>query len=422
MQTLTQLDRQWPQCLEVEQNLLGILLARGEFVCEVVGKLDASAFYLNSHQLIYKAACALFQAGNPVDFISVGEFLSDHNQLEAVGGRYYLNSLAESIATTGNLDWCIETVKDKALLRELIKVSYRNLERAFDGSADEALSAAQSDLLALSPEREALSNEQVVDQALDELLFPDERLGVTSGYRCLDTRVRGWRPGQMITVAARPSMGKSTLALNFALAAVGETPTLFLSQEMTAVELQKKAIVAVARSLREKELVKAAEVVRNIPLVVRDIPGLTITGARAEICRFLAKHPTGKLVIIDHIQLMRGQGDNRTQELTGISRALKSMAKELNLAVMPLCQLNRGVEGRQDKHPMLSDLRDSGAIEEDSDCVMLLYRDDYYNPESEESGLIEINVAKNRNGPTFTSKLLFDKGRSLITERASYDA
>lgn len=191
---------------------------------------------------------------------------------------------------------------------------------------------------------------------------------------------------------------------------------------MTAVELQKKAIVAVARSLREKELVKAAEVVRNIPLVVRDIPGLTITGARAEICRFLAKHPTGKLVIIDHIQLMRGQGDNRTQELTGISRALKSMAKELNLAVMPLCQLNRGVEGRQDKHPMLSDLRDSGAIEEDSDCVMLLYRDDYYNPESEESGLIEINVAKNRNGPTFTSKLLFDKGRSLITERASYDA
>ncbi len=422
-----------PQDLAAEQGVLGGILVHGEEVLAgVAASLRPDDFYDRRHGRIYEAMLALYNQGRPVDEITVTSRLNDTGQLQAVGGPALLAELADIAISPAHVDHYATLVRDKALLRGFIKAAHHAVEQAYSHQADPdlALEEAERAIFAATQDRHArgfASLGEVVQSALGviEKRFKQKGLvaGVPTGFKKLDTLTTGLQPGDLIIIAGRPSMGKTAFALNIAANAALEAniPVAIFSLEMSKEQLGLRLLSSEARVSGSKirsgflnakqdwpALTAAADKLYSAPIYIDDTPAISVLEMRAKARRLKADKGLG-LLLVDYLQLMRGRSesfDSREQEISDISRSLKALAKELDIPVVALSQLNRKVEDRPNKRPQLSDLRESGAIEQDADVIAFIYRERVYNRESEEN-TAEIIIGKQRNGPTGTVKLAF---------------
>ncbi len=423
-----QLERVPPHNLEAEQSVLGALLIDRNALSEVSGRLKPESFYLEKHQEIFEAIMTLFEDSLPVDVVTVAEILARRGTLERVGDVEYIANLATSVPTTANIRYYSGIIEDKALLRKLITVSGEIAGHGLSGSLEgnDVLAMAEKAIFDISlglnrSGLEPLSN--ALDQAftqLEELYRNKSDLtGIPSGFRDLDRKTAGFQRSDLILVAARPSMGKTSFILNVVVhAALAKIPVAVFSLEMSRGQLVNRIIALEAMvdlermrtgKLMEDDWTKIAHALGPLskaPIYLDDNASSNVMEMMSK-CRKLKMEKGLGMVVIDYIQLMEGRkkNENRQQEISEISRALKIMAKELNVPVVALSQLSRAPETRTDHHPILSDLRESGAIEQDADIVMFLYRDDYYHEDSEKKNVIEVILAKHRNGATGTIEL-----------------
>jgi len=424
-----------PHNIEAEESLLGaMLLSRDAITAAVEAHLDPAAFYKPAHGHLFDAILDLYGQGEPVDVVTVSEELRRKGLLEALGGRGTLLRLQAVTPASANAAHYAQIVGELALLRRLIAVAGEIAEEAYSQPDDvaETVDRAESLVFEVAQRRVAESMVPVlhtVTETLDELetLYgrSDVITGVPTGYVDLDHLLLGLQPSNLVVVAARPGMGKTAFALGAAVNVALETnrPVLFFSMEMGALELTKRVLASLARvPLRKLQtgdlndtdwtrLHAAISRLSNSPLYIDDSAHCTVMEMRAKARRHKARHGSLGLVVVDYLQLMTSprRSENRQVEVSELSRGLKILARELDTPVMALSQLNRQLEYRQDKRPMLADLRESGSIEQDADVVCGLYRDEVYNPESEHRGVAEVIVAKHRNGPTGTVRLAFQE-------------
>lgn len=432
-------ERVPPQSLEAEQALLGGIMVDPDALNRVVEIVKPADFYRHAHQMIFEAALTLFEKSEPVDIITVSEYLSDKSQLEAAGGRTYVNDLAASIATTANIQYYGELIRDKSLLRQLIQAGTEIVYNAYETEeAEDAIDQAQQSIFNIA--QTGLSDDIVhikdvlptsYEQIEERFENKGSLMGVATGFYDLDNYTSGLQASDLIILAARPSMGKTAFCLNILthVALREKKPVLMFSLEMSKEQLALRMLCSEAeidaQRIRTGELTmkdfeklsRAMGTLSDAPVYIIDSPGLSVMELRAKSRKVMLETGELGLIIIDYLQLMEnrsankggggGGGDNRVQEISAISRGLKSCARELKVPVIALSQLSRAVESRQDKKPMLSDLRESGAIEQDADMVMFIYRDEYYNKESERPGVADIIIAKQRNGPVGEFPLLF---------------
>jgi replicative DNA helicase len=440
-----------PQDIAAERGVLGGVLVHGaDVLAGVAASLKPADFYDRRHAKIFAAMLALYEKDQPVDEITVTSRLSDEGQLEAVGAAAYLAELADILLGPAHVDHYASLVKDKALLRNFVAAAHQAIEEAHSHQADPdiALEGAERAIFAATQERlnQQLSPlSEVVTSALKviETRFKNKGqvAGVPTGFKKLDQLTTGLQPGDLIIVAGRPSMGKTAFALNIATNAAltaGVTVGIF-SLEMSKEQLGLRLLSAEARVSGSKirsgflshahdfpALTQAAERLHGAPVYIDDTPALSVLDLRSKARRLKLEFGLG-LILVDYLQLMRGRGgaDNREQEISNISRSLKALAKELNLPVVALSQLNRKVEERPggDKRPMLSDLRESGAIEQDADVIAFIYRKKVYkkrdDPEEPDDNVAEIIIGKQRNGPTGTVRLSFVDDLTSFEEMAS---
>jgi replicative DNA helicase len=424
--------RVFPQALEAERALLGGLIMAPEQLEEVAERVGPTDFYRPDHAAIYQLLSAMRVDGAHVDLISVTERAARGGNDEQYGGLAYLIGLVEAVPSTANLRHYADLVREKATLRRLIAASQQFASEAFDEQDDAGVlveRAAQA-LLALGGADQKRSWSQVslvIDEELARIerlaANPDSVTGVTTGFLDLDNKLAGFHPTDLVVLAARPAMGKTALALNLAqnAAILGETAVGIFSLEMSRGQLVTRLLSCIGTveggklrtgTLTTEEwerLTDASEVLRRHKIFVDDTPGVTLSDVRARARRLKATNPELSLIVIDYLQLMQGDDPkaSRQQQISDISRGLKILAKDLQVTVLGLSQLNRAVEQRADKRPMVSDLRESGAIEQDADVIMFIYRDEVYNPETDAKGVAEVIIAKQRNGPTGTVKLAF---------------
>ena len=429
-----------PHSIEAESSVLGGLLLDNNAWDRVGDLLVDSDFYRYEHRLIYAAVGGLINGSRPADVITVYERLQGFGKAEEVGGLAYLNALAQYVPSASNIRRYAEIVRERAILRKLISASDEIATAAFNtqGKAvDKILDDAEQKIFNIGEEGSRMKQgfqgmDALVVQLLDRVQEmadnPNDITGVPTGFYDLDRLTSGFQAGDMIVLAARPSMGKTALAINIAehVALNEELPVAVFSMEMGASQLAVRIVGSIGRidqghlrtgKLTDDEwprLTEAIEKLRNVSLHIDETPGLTVSELRAN-ARRLARQCGGKLglIVVDYLQLMSVSSsmseENRATAVGEISRGLKMLAKELQCPVIALSQLSRGVEARTDKRPMMSDLRESGAIEQDADVIMFIYRDDYYNKDSKEPGVAEIIISKQRNGPTGTIKLAFLK-------------
>ncbi|TFY98791.1 replicative DNA helicase [Ramlibacter rhizophilus] len=427
-----------PHSIEAESSVLGGLLLDNGAWDRMGDLLSDNDFYRYEHRLIFKAVADLVNATKPADVITVFEHLQSLGKAEEVGGLAYLNSLAQYVPSAANIRRYAEIVRERAILRKLVTASDEIATAAFNpqGKAvDKILDEAEQKIFHIG--EEGSRNKQgfhdmgalvvdLLDRVQEMADNPSDITGVPSGFYDLDRMTSGLQAGDLIILAARPSMGKTSFAINIAehVAMNEELPVAVFSMEMGAAQLAIRIVGSIGRidqghlrtgKLNDEEwprLTEAIEKLRNVSLHIDETPGLTVSELRAN-ARRLARQCGGKLglIVIDYLQLMSvstGMSDeNRATAVGEISRGLKMLAKELGCPVIALSQLSRGVESRTDKRPMMSDLRESGAIEQDADVIMFIYRDDYYNKDSKEPGVAEVIISKQRNGPTGTVKLAF---------------
>jgi len=430
-----------PHSIEAEQSVLGGLLLDNSAWDRAGDLLTDSDFYRYEHRLIYAAVGALINATRPADVITVFEQLQSLGKAEDCGGLVYLNALAQSVPSAANLRRYAEIVRERAVLRKLVAASDEIATAAFNPQGrqvSEILDEAEGKIFRIGEEGSRskqgfLSMDQLVVQLIDRVNElhengAEEVTGVRTGFFDLDRMTAGLQPGDLIVLAARPSMGKTAFALNIGEhVAVSEgLPVVVFSMEMGAAQLALRMVGSLGRidqsnlrtgRLRDDEwgrLSEAVEKLGKVSMFIDESPGLTPTEVRARARRQARQCGQLGLIIIDYMQLMSGSGggseENRATVLGEISRGLKGLAKELKCPVIALSQLNRSVETRTDKRPMMSDLRESGAIEQDADVIMFIYRDEYYTKEAcKEPGVAEIIIGKQRNGPTGTVKLTFLK-------------
>lgn len=413
-----------------------ISMLKDPSVVESVIELNPEAFYDNRHYAIYSAMQAVHLSGKKIDYVTILDELKSANRLEQSGGMSYLTDLHNAFATPSNVEQYAEIVQTKHVLRQIATSGAQQRASAFEGGdISETIARLQQTVNDLqdqvSPKQEFRKIGDVVPEVIDraeELAKNENKGGVTgtsSGFADLDKMTAGFQDGDLIIVAARPSVGKTAFALNIAQNAAidfGKTAAVF-SLEMSAPQLVQRMICAdqniAAEALRTGDLkpedwqkiVNAAGRFESAEIYIDDSSALTVGEIRAK-CRRLKKAHGLDMIVIDYLQLISGRGksgENRQQEVSEISRTLKQIARELEVPVIALSQLSRGVEQRQDKRPMMSDLRESGAIEQDADIVAFLYRDDYYNADTEKKNIIEIILAKQRNGPVGTVELVFLK-------------
>jgi len=427
----TSLDRLPPQSLDSEQAVLGALLVSGDGITRVIDLIEPEYFYRKAHQVIYAAMLDLFDNNEPIDIVTVSQYLKDEGKLEGVGGRQYITDLSLAIATTANLEYYARIVQEKALLRHLIKAGTEIVSQCYEEpDADAAIDRAEHLIFSLAQKRsmqQLVHIKHIVEtsfQKIEERYENRDSLsGVPSGFYDLDALTSGFQPSDLIIVAARPSMGKTALCLNIAqhVSVEHKIPVAIFSLEMSKEQLVSRMLCSEAsidaNRLRTghlhtndwTHLAMAMGRLGEAPIFIDDSALLNVLEIRAKARRLKAEMKGLGLIIVDYIQLLQGrkQTDNRVQEVSEISRSLKTLAREISVPVIALSQLSRAVEARQNKRPMLSDLRESGSIEQDSDLVMFIYRDEYYNPESERRGEAEIIIAKQRNGPTGTVDLLY---------------
>ena len=413
-----------PQALEAEKAVLGSMLTTKEAVSKSMQWLTADQFYKTSHERIFACMVDLFEIGEPVDAISVVNILQKKNELESVGGAFYITGLAESVPTTANVEHYSKIVLEKHLLRTLIKVSHEVSKDAFEDSqdVDEILDSAESAIFNISEKRLRggfKHIDPILHQAFEELdkiaSKPGSVTGVPSGLMDLDDMTSGFHPGELIIVAGRPGMGKTALALSMGrnAAILNKTGVGMFSLEMANHQLAMRLLCAEGRvdshlvrtgklpKTQWKNLSIAVGSLAEAPIYLDDTPGMSVLEVRAKARRLKAEKDVG-LIIVDYLQLMTGPkgSESRQQEISQISRSLKNLAKEIDLPVIGLSQLSRAVESRSDRRPQLSDLRESGAIEQDADLVIFLYRPWVYTQDDDDRGKAEIIVAKQRNGPT----------------------
>jgi replicative DNA helicase len=422
-----------PHSIEAESSVLGSLLLNNESLDHVIDLLTDADFYRYEHRLVYGAINKLVNEGKPADVITVYEHLQSLGEGEGVGGLSYLNALAQFVLGASNIRRYAEIVRDKSILRKLTTAVDKIGASVYEPSGksvEDLLSDAERDVLSISnnvSQVEIRSLDENTDRFIDRLQHladnPDLRPGVKSGYTDLDHTTGGLQAGELVVIAGRPSMGKTALAMNIAEHAAfqQQLPVLVYSLEMSEEQLTQRIVGSVGRinqnKLRDGKLkdedwsrvLETVELMRGKTIDIQDRGIETIGSIRAIARRAARKHKKLGLVVVDYLQLMSSGSDreeNRNTEITQISRGLKLLAKELQCPVIALSQLNRGVENRGDKRPMMSDLRESGAIEQDADVIMFIYRDDYYTKEaSKEPGVAEIIIAKQRNGPTGTVRL-----------------
>jgi len=432
-----------PQSLEAEESVLGGILLDNTALDPVIEVLIPEDFYRESHRKIYRAMIELSEKGEPADIITLGEVLRAKNAISDVGGMTYLAELAERVPTAANILHYARIVKEKAILRGLIGTTTQIATRSYDAGedVDHLLDEAEQSIFAISEGRIKPSFYKMSEVIMDtlktvEMLHDRKQLvtGVATGFDDLDKLLAGLQPSDLIILAGRPAMGKTAFALNVAQQAAlgeGKTGVAVFSLEMAKEQLVLRMLCSQARVDSSKvrggflsdqdfeRLAIAAQHLGEAPIYIDDSAGLSVLEVRAK-ARRLKRDPTVNLglVIIDYLQLMRGNAESREQEISQISRSLKNLAKELNLPVVALSQLNRQVEQRADRRPLLADLRESGAIEQDADVVGFVFREEAYQPDNEEvRGLAEIIVAKQRNGPIGTIRLTF---RSEYTRFENY--
>ena len=434
-------DKDIPRNIEAEEALLGSLLIDPDVITHVANVVAPEDFYLARHGEIYDVIRMLFDQGDPVDFVTVIEELDRRDKLEEVGGRSYITSLVNTVPTAINAFQYAQIVQEKATLRQLISAAGEIARKAYDDSQDvgDVVNDAEKLIFAISErrlEQDLVAISDVVPRVIDEIKTLHERrgavMGVASGFHLLDTMLGGFQPSDLIILAARPGMGKTSLALNIALHAAknGGSQIAFFSLEMSREQLVQRLLAQEAhldsqqlrmgRLYHEEEwarLEQAAEVLRTCRIYIDDTPALSPFELRTKARRMHAEHGLD-MIIVDYMQLMHGgrRSENRVQEISFISRTMKQLARELRVPVMALSQLSRQVENRADKHPQLSDLRESGSIEQDADLVIFIYREGKYNKESERAHIAEIIVAKHRNGPTGSVDLFFDEKYTQFTE------
>ncbi len=427
-------ERVPPQNMEAEQAVLGSILLQSEALITAMERIRSEDFYSTPHQLIFDAMVELGEGNQPIDLVTLTAYLQDRQQLEEIGGVSYLAKLAGGVPTAANIDYYAQIVEEKSMYRRLIRTATQIVTNGYAATDDIGLllSEAEQKIMEIS-NRRASSGFISIRDVLMEVFERVEHLysnkggatGIPSGFTDLDKMTSGFQRNDLIIVAARPSVGKTAFALNIAQnvgVRARETVAIF-SLEMSAAQLVQRMICAEsnvdAGRMRTgylegddwEKLTMAIGSLSEAEIYIDDTPGITVADIRAK-CRRLKKEKGLGMILIDYLQLIQGRGkagENRQQEVSEISRTLKQIARELEVPVIALSQLSRGVEQRQDKRPMMSDLRESGSIEQDADIVAFLYRDDYYDKESEKKNIIEIIIAKQRNGPVGTVELAFLK-------------
>ena len=436
-----------PHSQEAESSVLGGLLLDNNSWDKVADLLAEADFYRYEHRLVFASITSLVNANRPADVITVFEQMQSQGKAEEIGGLAYLNSLAQYVPSSANIRRYAEIVRERSILRKLVSVSDEIATSALNTNGrpvTNILDEAEQKIFSIGEEGSRMRQGfQTMDKLVVQLLDrveemsknPNDITGVPTGFFDLDRMTSGMQAGDLLVLAARPSMGKTALAINIAehVALHEDLPVAVFSMEMGASQLAIRIVGSIGRidqgRLRTGKLIDdewprlsdAIERLKTVSLSIDETPGLTTSELRASARRLARSCGKLGLVVVDYLQLMSGSGggdgENRATELGEISRGLKMLAKELQCPVIALSQLNRGVEQRTDKRPMMSDLRESGAIEQDADVIMFIYRDDYYNKDSKEPGVAEIIIAKQRNGPTGTVKLTFLKP---ITKFESY--
>ncbi|KQW55281.1 replicative DNA helicase [Variovorax sp. Root411] len=427
-----------PHSIEAESSVLGGLLLDNGAWDRMGDLLVDGDFYRHEHKLIYAAIGGLINATKPADVITVYEQLQNLGKADEIGGLVYLNSLAQYVPSASNIRRYAEIVRERSILRKLVSAADEIATQAFNPQGkqvDKILDEAEQKIFNIGEEGTRMKQGfQSMDSLVVELLDrvtemaenPNDITGIRTGFHDFDKMTSGLQAGDMIVLAARPSMGKTSLAINIAehVALEEGLPVAVFSMEMGASQLAVRIVGSIGRidqghlrtgKLSDEEwprLTEAIEKLRTVSLHIDETPGLSTSELRANARRLARQYGRLGLIVVDYLQLMStsSSGDeNRATAVGEISRGLKMLAKELKCPVIALSQLSRGVESRTDKRPMMSDLRESGAIEQDADIIMFIYRDDYYNKESKEPGVAEVIISKHRNGPTGTVKLAFLK-------------
>ncbi len=428
-----------PNSVEAEQSVLGGLLLENESLDKIADILNQADFYRHDHRLIYTHIAKLIEQNRPADIVTVAESLENSAELSSVGGIAYLGALAQNTPTAANIRRYAEIVRERSIMRKLVEVGSGIAESAYNPQgrdAQQLLDEAEAKIFQIAESgnrgNQGFVNIQtLLPQVADRIDFLYQRenqgsvTGIPTGFDDLDERTSGFQPGDLIIVAGRPSMGKTAFSLNIAenVALDSKKPVAVFSMEMGATQLATRMIGSVGRldqhrmrngNLEDEDWVRlttALGKLNDAPIFIDEGAGLSSFDVRARARRLHRQTGGLGLIVVDYLQLMAGTSgrasENRATEISEISRSLKSLAKELNVPVVALSQLNRSVEQRPDKRPVMSDLRESGAIEQDADLILFIYRDEVYNPDSEDKGMAEIIIAKQRNGPIGRIRLTF---------------
>ncbi len=435
------IDRIPPHNLEAEMALIGSILVDREIMSAVGEIVKPADFYAHVHETIFGVLTDLFERGEPLDKISIAEELRRRDALERVGGLSYLNALMDTVQTAGSARYYATIVREKSVLRGLIHAGTQITQLGYEGEEDVAAALDRSEQVVYAIGEQQGSSDFMLVKGLMKDAFDHidrlyhmrgEQTGLPSGFRDIDAMTTGFQPGNFVIVAARPGMGKTSFALNMAVSAAQAThePVAFFSLEMSNNELVQRLICSEARismnAMRRgqieqnqwEDISRAMSRLNELPIYLDDTGALTVSDLRSRCRRLKSKHGLAA-IFVDYLQLVRpgtlARNANRNEELSDICRMLKVTAKDFEVPIVALAQLNRGVELRAEKRPMLADLRDSGSIEQEADVVAFLYRDGYYNPESTpDPDLTEFIIAKHRNGPTGMAKLHFKKEFTLF--------
>lgn len=423
-----------PYSLEAEQAVLGGLMLVNDAWDNVSERVGESDFYRHDHRLIFRAMQQLVERHHPFDVVTLSEALDKMGELESAGGLAYLGDLAANTPSATNIKAYADIVRERSILRQLIATAHSIADRAFNPeglNSGDILDEAERKIFSIAEQRPSMGGPEKVDhlvagamQRIDELYRSGSQLtGLSTGFVDLDNMTSGLQPSDLIIVAGRPSMGKTSFAMNIVENTVlrNDKPVVVFSMEMSGESLVMRMLSSLGRidyqkirtgKLDEEDwprLTSAMSLLQDRALFVDGTPALSPSDIRARLRRIVREHGSVGLVMIDYLQLMRvaGTSENRVGEISEISRSLKSLAKEFNVPVIALSQLNRGLEQRPNKRPVMSDLRESGAIEQDADLIMFIYRDEVYHEDSPDKGIAEIIIGKQRNGPIGTRRLAF---------------
>lgn len=438
-----------PHSLEAEQSVLGGLMLDNQAWDHISDRLVADDFYRYEHRLVFNVMIHMAESGQPLDVVTLSEALEDRDQLDTVGGLAFLAELARNTPSASNIRAYADIVRERATLRKLIRAANQIAEGAFAPQgrpADELLNEAERLVFQIAEERPKtggpIGMSDLLTKAVDRIdeLFnlKGEMTGLSSGFRDLDEMTSGLQPSDLVIIAGRPSMGKTTFAMNLCenIALKEDKPVLVFSLEMPSEQIMMRMMASLSHvdqtrirngQLKEEDWSRVASTISILKdrnnIYIDDSSGLTPTEVRSRARRVFREHGGLSVIMVDYLQLMTvpGMSENRTLEIAEISRSLKALAKELEVPVVALSQLNRSLEQRSNRRPVNSDLRESGSIEQDADVIMFIYRDEVYHPDSEEKGIAEVILGKQRNGPIGTIKLKFQGQYSRFDNLAKHE-